>query len=271
MQPMSLSQIPYVRAAVRAARAAGELLAQHAGTSPHFETKRHAADLVTAIDRAAEGRIRRILQAAFPSFGFVGEEQGQRCPDAPSRWIVDPLDGTTNFVHGMPFFGVSIGLEQRGRLLAGVIYDPLRRELFVGVRGRGAFLNGKRLSVSGTRTVAHSLLSTGFSWRFRAQPRTYLQWFRRLESSCHAVRRMGSTALSLAYVAAGRFDGFYERDLWPWDMAAGLLLVEEAGGRVTNLAGGRVVLSEGQLLATNGHIHRHLVSVLAQRRPRRKR
>jgi len=167
-----------------------------------------------------------------------------------------------NFVHGLPFFGVSIGLEARGTLIAGVIYDPMRRELFTASAGGGAFLNGRRISVSSTRRLARSLLSTGFSSAFRASSRAYLRWFRRFEASSHAVRRMGSTALSLAYVAAGRLDGFYERDLWPWDVAAGILLVREAGGAVSNFQGRPVVLGDGRLVASNGRIHGEMLRVL---------
>ena len=181
---------------------------------------------------------------------------------SPYRWIVDPLDGTMNFVHGLPLFGVSIGLEARGTLVAGVIYDPMRNELFTATAGGGAFLNGRRMRVSSTRRLAQSLLSTGFSSAFRASSRAYLRWFRTFEASSHAVRRIGSTALCLAYVAAGRLDGFYEQDLWPWDIAAGILLVREAGGRVSNFHGRPVTLEEGRLVASNRRIHGEMLRVL---------
>ena len=272
MQPMSALPLrAYARAATLAARQAGALLATSAGRPSSVTTKRSPNDLVTEIDRASERLIHRILHQAFPSFGFLGEEHGPRREASPYRWVVDPLDGTINFVHGMPFFGVSIGLEHEGTMLVGVIYDPLRRHLFVGSRGHGAFLNGRRLRVSRSRTLGGSLLATGFSSQFRSHPQPYLGWFQALESRSHAVRRLGSTALCLAYVAAGWLDGFYERDLWPWDIAAGLLLVEEAGGRVSNLEGNPVTLAEGRVLASNGWIHCEMLRIIQKgtRRPQR--
>jgi myo-inositol-1(or 4)-monophosphatase len=262
---MSRETLPsYAEAAARAARAAGALLAQYVGRPKQVATKRSAIDLVTEVDRAAERLLHARLHRAFPQVGFLGEEHGARGDTAAGRWIVDPLDGTNNFVHGLPLFGVSIGLEQRGRIVVGVIYDPMRRELFVALKGRGAFLNGRRLRVSATRTLARSLLSTGFSTTFLRQDQPYLGWFRAVQRHSHGVRRLGSTVLSLAAVAAGRLEGFYERDLWPWDMAAGMLLVEEAGGRVSNLAGRRPRLASGELVATNGRIHHQLLRTLAR-------
>ncbi|MBI4004228.1 MAG: inositol monophosphatase [Candidatus Omnitrophica bacterium] len=263
MQPMLPPPLSgYARAASQAARAAGRLLAQHAGKPATVAMKRGINDLVTNIDRASEQAIHRILHRAYPGFGFLGEERGGRRSASPYQWIVDPLDGTTNFVHGVPCFGVSIGLVHEGVRIVGVICDPIRRQLFVAAQGHGAFLNGKRLRVSRHRTLATSLLATGFSAKFRRHPQPYARWFHALESRTQAVRRMGSTALCLAYVAAGWLDGFYERDLWPWDVAAGLLLVEEAGGRVTDFDGRSVVLSDGRVAASNGWIHEELLRVL---------
>jgi myo-inositol-1(or 4)-monophosphatase len=259
----------YADVAVRAALAAGSLLARHIGKPKTVKTKRSAIDLVTELDGASEQLIRAILHRAFPRVGCLGEEQGERDGDGAARWIVDPLDGTNNFVHGFPMFGVSIALEQRGAIVVGVIYDPMRRELFVAMRGRGAFLNARRIRVSTTKTLALSLLSTGFSTAFLTRDQPYLRWFQTLQRCSHGVRRLGSTVLSLAAVAAGRLEGFYERDLWPWDMAAGILLVEEAGGRVSNLVGQAPRLADGQLVATNGRIHRQLLRVLANANPRR--
>lgn len=256
----------YADAATRAVLAAGPLLTAHVGRPRRVGTKRSAIDLVTEIDRAAERLIERILRRASPAFGFLGEERGERRQEAPYRWIVDPLDGTTNFVHGFPLFGISIGLEHRGEILVGVIYDPMRRELFVATKGGGAFLNRRRIHVSSTRTLAKSLLSTGFSFHSLTHAQPYLRWFQTLQQRSHGVRRIGTTVLSLAAVAAGRLDGFYERDLWPWDIAAGMLLVQEAGGRVTNLEGNAASLGEGRLVASNSHIHRELLQVLAQPR-----
>lgn len=250
-------------AAIRAASAAGALLAKHAGRPKTVSTKRSAIDLVTEIDRAAERLIHDHLHRAYPAIGFLGEEYGQRRRDARSRWIVDPLDGTNNFVHGFPFFGVSIGLERQGEIVVGVIYDPLRAELFVATKGGGASLNGRRLAVSSTTSLARSLIATGFSTRFLTRRQPYLGWFEAFQKHSHGVRRMGSTVLSLAAVAAGRLEGFYERDLWPWDIAAGVLLIQEAGGRVSDLRGGPVTLNAGRLVASNGRIHEEMLRLLA--------
>lgn len=254
-----------VEAARRAAVEAGALLLRHVGRPRRVRTKRSAIDLVTEIDRASERLIYAALDRACPGFGFLGEEHGERAGSvrSPLRWIVDPLDGTNNFVHGLPIFGVSIALEREGAILAGVIYDPMRRELFHAMRGAGAFLNGRRIRVSPTPHLSHSLLSTGFSTTFLTRDQPYLRWFQAAQRHSHGVRRIGSTVWCLAAVAAGRLDGFYERDLWPWDMAAGMLLVEEAGGRVTDLAGRRPLLAKGRLVASNGRIHRELLQLLA--------
>ena len=263
---MPVSLIACAQTAARAAREAGVLLRHHADRPKHVRTKRNVADLVTDIDKASERLIRRILERAHPGFGFLGEEQGEREHASPYRWIVDAIDGTNNFVHGLPLFGVSIGLEHRGRMVVGVIDDPSRRELFSAVRGRGAWLNGRRIRVSPTRQLSRSLVSTGFSFNFRRHPQPYLGWFREFQCRSHGVRRIGSTVFCLASIAAGRLEGFYERDLWPWDMAAGMLLVEEAGGRVTNLEGGPPSFSEGRLLATNGRIHGQMLRILKKHR-----
>ncbi len=252
----------FAAVASEAALTAGALLSRHIGRPKQVHTKRSASDLVTEIDRAAEGRIRRILRRATPRFDVLGEEQGQQRHASAYRWIVDPLDGTNNFVHGLPLFGVSIGLEHQGRIVVGVIYDPMRRELFVAIKDRGALLNGRRLHVAPTRRLALSLLSTGFSSNFLRHREPYLSWFSAFQCRSHGVRRIGSTVISLAAVAAGRLEGFYEQDLWPWDMAAGLLLVQESGGRVSDMDGGPVDLDAGRLVASNGRIHREMLHVI---------
>jgi len=258
--PTSLTR--YVHVASRAAREAGALLARCAGKPKTVETKRSVIDLVTETDRSAERLIYAILHQAAPEFGFLGEEHGQERGGLPCRWIVDPIDGTSNFVHGLPIFGVSIALEHRGTVVVGVIYDPMRRELFTATRGGGAFLNRTRIRASRTRRLAQSLIATGFAFNFRKHPQPSLRWFQEFQRRSHGVRRIGSTVFCLAAVAAGRLEGFYERDLWPWDIAAGMLLVREAGGRVTNFAGGPPALEGGQLVATNGLIHNQMLRVL---------
>ena len=262
--PVSLNNC--MEAACRAAQEAGALLARHADKSKTVSIKRNAIDLVTEIDKASEKLIRRILNRAAPGFGFLGEESAPEKSSSPYRWIVDPIDGTNNFVHGLPLFGVSIGLEHNGEMTVGVIYDPMRRELFSALRGHGAHLNGRRIRVSPTRELSKSLLATGFSFNFRKHPQPYLGSFQDFQCRSHGVRRIGSTVFCLASVAAGRVEGFYERDLWPWDVAAGMLLVEEAGGKVSNLEGKPATLTGGRLLATNGHIHPQMLRVLKKRR-----
>lgn len=252
----------YATFAEQAAVEAGALLAKRVGRPQRVATKRSAIDLVTELDRASEQLIRRRLAAATPSFGFLGEERGETAGELPARWIVDPLDGTMNFVHGLPLFGVSIGLEIRGTMAAGVIYDPLRRELFSAVRGRGAWLNGRRIRVSPARRLARSLLATGFSSKALRHPERALGWFYTVSRHSHGVRRIGSTVWCLSAVAAGRLEGFYENDLKPWDIAAGMVLVEEAGGRLTDLRGGTARVTGGELVATNGSIHQPLLRVL---------
>ena len=255
-----------LRVAIEAAKESGALLQRRPRSAMMYTTKRHAADLVTRFDRASERTIHRIIRRRFPDHGMLGEEKTRTNAEAAYQWIVDPLDGTTNFVHDVPFFGVSIGLVHRGRPIVGVIYDPSQRELYTAAHGHGARMYGCQIRVSRARRLSESLLSTGFSSRFRRQPAPFLRWFVALESRAHAVRRMGSTALSLAYVAAGRQDGFYEQDLWPWDIAAGMVLVEEAGGRITDFAGRPVRLSgnvrQYALVASNRLIHRPLLSHL---------
>ena len=254
----------YLEVAVEAARLAGRVQARFIGRPASVATKRSPIDLVTDVDRTSERLIRGHLARHVPAHGIYGEEYGRLKPRAAYQWFIDPLDGTMNFVHGVPWFAVSIGLIHQGRPILGVIYDPIRKELFTAVHGQGARLNGRRLHVSRIRRLKDGLLSTGFSSQFHKDPTRYLGWFEQLQRRSHGVRRVGSTAISLAYVACGRFDGFYEQDLWPWDVAAGMVLVREAGGRVTDFAGRALPNARrGLLLASNGAIHPELVRVLA--------
>jgi myo-inositol-1(or 4)-monophosphatase len=226
-------------------------------------------DLVTVADRTAEKLIRGRLGEAFPEHGIYGEEGTRDRMEREFRWYVDPLDGTTNFAHGFPQFCVSLGLEQRpadlksgqdGTLVAAVIYDPLRDELFTAERGRGAELNGKPLRVSRTAELAESLVSTGFPSRKRHLSPN-IHFYQEFTLRSHGVRRAGSAALDLAYVAAGRMEAFWEFNLNPWDTAAGILLVKEAGGRVTDFSGAHFRLDSREILASNGLIHEELVKL----------
>jgi myo-inositol-1(or 4)-monophosphatase len=256
----------WVPAASEIAREAGARLREFFAQGVATEYKGDV-DLVTVADRTSEKLIRERLAAAFPEHGIYGEEGTRDRMEGEFRWYVDPLDGTTNFAHGFPQFCVSLGLEQRpaglaadqdGRLVAAIIYDPMRDELFVAEQGRGALLNGKPMHVSRTPELAESLVATGFPSRKRhANPN--IHFYQEFTLRSHGVRRAGSAALDLAYVAAGRLEAFWEFTLNPWDTAAGILLVEEAGGRVTDFSGGHFKLDSREILASNGLIHGELL------------
>jgi myo-inositol-1(or 4)-monophosphatase len=226
-------------------------------------------DLVTEADRASERLIGERLRARFPTHGIYGEEGTREHIDREYRWYVDPLDGTTNFAHGFPVFCVSLGLEHRpaglapdadGILIAGVVYDPTRDELFVAEKGKGAYLNGKKIHVSRADDLAECLVATGFPSRSRHQnPNVY--FYQQVTLRSHGVRRAGSAALDLAYTACGRFDGYWEFNLNPWDTSAGTLLVLEAGGTVTTFDGGPFKLNSREVLATNGLILKEVITL----------
>ncbi len=260
----------WVPAASKIAREAGSRLREFFTQGVATEYKGDA-DLVTVADRTAEKLIRERLAEAFPEHGIFGEEGTRDRLDGEFRWYVDPLDGTTNFAHGYPQFAVSMGLEQRlsglaqdqdGTLVAGVIYDPMRDELFVAERGRGALLNGKPLRVTGTPELSEALTATGFPSHKRHESPN-IHFYQEFTLRSHGVRRAGSAALDLAYVAAGRLDGFWEFNLNPWDTSAGILLVEESGGRVTDFAGNHFLLDSREILASNGLIHAELMDFFA--------
>ena len=262
----STSDWVWVPAASEIAREAGGRLREFFAQGVATEYKGDA-DLVTVADRTSEKLIRERLAAAFPEHGIYGEEGTRDRMEGEFRWYVDPLDGTTNFAHGFPQFCVSLGLEQRraglaadqdGTLVAAIIYDPMRDELFVAEQGRGALLNGKPMHVSLASELAESLVATGFPSRKRhASPN--IHFYQEFTLRSHGVRRAGSAALDLAYVAAGRLEAFWEFSLNPWDTAAGILLVEEAGGRVTDFSGGHFKLDSREILASNGLIHAELL------------
>ncbi len=252
---------PETRAAVEAARAAGRILLRRLGRAQKVRRKGHN-DLVTAADLAAEHCIRGMLHRRFPAIGFLGEE-GQGVEGPGGRWIVDPLDGTIGFIAGLPFFGVSIALERRDRIEAGVIFLPRLGELFVAERGRGAWLNGRRLRVSRTTSLENAVVALWHDdgvWRNRR----LRERIARLALRVRSLRIFGA-AFSLAYVASGRLDGYWEQSANPWDVAAGILLVGEAGGLVTDAMGGSFNLMQSVILASNGRIHRHLVGALSGR------
>jgi len=239
------------------AREAGTLLMEHFRRHVKIEYK-GSADLVTIADRQSEALILERIRRDFPSHDVMGEEGTRIETGSDYKWYVDPLDGTTNFAHGYPVFCVSLAVEYRGSRIAGVVHDPTRDEMFSAARGNGAQLNGKAIHVSSTARLAESLIGTGFpSHKRHKNPNIY--FYHRLTLRSHGVRRAGSAALDLCNVAAGRYEGFWEFNLNPWDTAAGVLIVEEAGGRVTDFAGGPFQIESRETLASNGQIHDELL------------
>jgi myo-inositol-1(or 4)-monophosphatase len=250
----------FLEAAISIGREAGGILMAHRGV--RFELKGQF-DLVTAADRASEQLIVQRLQETFPDHGIVAEEGGHADMKSDYRWFVDPLDGTTNFAHGFPMFNVTLALAKGGEVIAGVVFDPERDEMFAAERGAGATLNGKKISVSSAPELEESLVSTGFPSRRRHQ-NVNIHFYYQLAMLTHGVRRGGSAAIDLAYTACGRLDAFWEFGLNPWDMAAGTLLVEEAGGKVGDMKGGPLDLYGPDLLVDNGHVHGEIVKLFGE-------
>lgn len=228
--------------------------------------KKGAIDLVTEIDLEIERTFRAMIARRFPSHAVLGEEfeaTGDRDAAARFCWVLDPIDGTTNYAHGLPIFCASLALEIDGIAVAGAVYDPTRRELFTAERGLGAWLNGSPLHVSASSALIDSLLVTGFHYNIHRDAAELIGLFGEFISRARAIRRLGSAALDLCYVAAGRFDAFWEHKLQPWDVAAGALIVEEAGGHLTTIDGGPFYSRAGSVLATNGHVHAEMLETIA--------
>jgi myo-inositol-1(or 4)-monophosphatase len=250
----------YLETAVEIAREAGALLANYFERRVAFELKGEF-DLVTEADRASERLVVERLRTHFPTHSIVAEEGGGHESASEYRWFVDPLDGTTNFAHGFPVFNVTLGLERAGEPVAGVVYDPIRQEMFTAERGAGAYLNNRRIKVSATKQLGDSLASTGFPSRKRHN-NINIHFYYQLAMASHGVRRTGSAAIDLAWVAAGRLDFFWEFGLKPWDMAAGTLLVQEAGGRTSDMHGvHHTVTGSDHLLADNGLLHDRVLEI----------
>ncbi len=252
--------------AVELAREAGALLRGHVARVREIDHK-GTIDLVTEADRASEALIAGRIREAFPRHRLIGEEGARGVPAVegeamPYGWVIDPLDGTTNFAHGYPHFAVSIALEYEGEPILGVVYDPMRDELFVAEQGQGATLNGEPIRVSTSRELIGSLLATGFPYDLSRRGPSNALWDA-FNCRCQGVRRDGAAALNLCYVAAGRLDGFWEQPLQAWDVGAGAILVREAGGTVTALEGGRFDLYDHQVLATNGHLHAPMLEIIS--------
>ena len=256
---------------VQAAFKAGKSLARDFGEVQNLQVSlKGPGDYVSQADRKAEKIIREELMKARPTYGFLGEESEETIgTDGAHRWIVDPLDGTTNFLHGIPCFAVSIALERNGEIVAGVVLNPATDELFTAERGGGAFLNDRRLRVAARKNLSDAVIGCGTPHLGRGNHGKYLIELRHAMGEVAGMRRLGAAALDLAYVAAGRFDGFWERDLAEWDMAAGILLIREAGGYVSDLDGGTAMFDTGTIVAGNEYIHKALREVLHRPVPTR--
>ncbi len=249
--------------AIEAAKKAGAFLKQNVGKIRDIQLKEgQERNLVTEIDKKSEKLIIEMIKRHYPQHEILAEESGHEKKKSDYRWIIDPLDGTTNFTHGLPIFCVTIALEHKGKIICGTIYDPNLDELFAAERGKGAHLNGKRIKVSKTSSLAKSLLVTGFPYNIVENPHHAVEHFVDFLMKGQAVRRMGSAAIDLAYVAAGRYDGFWEVALNPWDMAAGALIVEEAGGTLSDFAGKPFSIYEKEIVASNTKVHDEMIEVL---------
>jgi myo-inositol-1(or 4)-monophosphatase len=249
---------------LQAARKAARTLKRDFGEVEHLQVSlKGPANFVTATDRRAEQILHEELSRARPGYGFLGEEGGRReGADKTHTWIVDPLDGTTNFLHGIPQFAVSIALEREGTIVAGLIYNPATEELFTAERGKGAFLNDRRVRVAVRQRLVDAVVACGLPHHGRGDLDLFRRELTTLQDKVAGLRRFGSATLDLAWVAAGRLDAFWERDLSPWDLAAGLLMVREAGGFVTDLDGGDEILAKGHVLAGNESMHRELLRMI---------
>jgi len=259
---------PTLNVMISAARKAGRSLIRDFGEVEQLQVSiKGPANFVSAADHKAEDIIFRELSKARPGYGFLMEERGEVAgADKTHRWIVDPLDGTTNFLHSNPLFAISIGLEREGHLIAGVIYNPASDELFTAEKGKGAYMNDRRLRVAARKSLADCLVTTGIPHRGRDNHPRFLKEISVLMQEVAGIRRTGSAALDLAFVAAGRFDAYWERNLKPWDLAAGIVIMREAGGTVSDLAGGDKFLESGDILAANMTLHKAFGAILFDKR-----
>ncbi len=255
----------FLKTAVSASRLAGDIIIKNLGhlSTSDIQTKQ-AFDFVTKVDRWSEAVILQTIRDKFPSHTFLAEETLKQENTGNYRWIIDPLDGTTNYIHGYPMFSVSIALEYRKEIIVGVVFDPLRDDLFHAVRGAGAFLNNRPVRVSEIASLEHSLIATGFPFRAKEMIDLYLAAFREVFEMVSDIRRAGSAAIDLAYIAAGKFEGFFELKLSPWDIAAGSLLITEAGGVITDFGGGSDYLSTGNIVAGNRDVHREIAEKIRE-------
>ncbi len=253
----------FLNAAVTAARLAGDIIIKNLGhlSTSDIQTKQ-ASDFVTKVDRWSEAVIMQTIRGKFPSHSFLAEETVKHVEDDNYLWIIDPLDGTTNYIHGFPMFSVSIALKYKREIILGVIFDPTRDELFHALKDRGAFLNNSPIHVSDINKLQNCLIATGFPFRKKDIIDLYLNAFKLIFERVSDIRRAGSAALDLAYLASGRCDAFFELNLSPWDVAAGSILIKEAGGIITDFGGGEEYLSTGNIVAGNKYIHKELLKII---------
>lgn len=259
-----MSMHPLLTIGIQAARQASKVILRALDRLDTVEVQRKAHnDFVTEVDKRAEQEIIQVIHKAYPDHAILGEESGHT-EGSEICWIIDPLDGTTNFIHGFPHFSISIAVKNRDQLEAGVIYDPIRNELFTAARGKGATLNERRIRVSARKKLEEALIGTGFPHREIEHFRPFLKILENVFPQCAGVRRAGSAALDLAYVAAGRLDGFWEAHLKEWDMAAGALIIQEAGGITSDFLGEKNYLSSGCVVAGNGKVHAELLKIIQE-------
>ena len=255
----------FLKIAIEAAKEAGRIQRERFGENFKIEHKGEI-NLVTEVDYQCEKAIIDIIKRDYPEHEILTEEAGsvKTAPNSRYKWIIDPLDGTTNYAHSYPCFCASIGLEIDGEIVAGAVYNPMLDELFTSVKGKGAYLNEKRIGVSKIADINKSLLATGFPYDIRDSKENNLNHFCNFAVRAQAIRRPGSAVLDLCYLAAGRFDGFWELKLYPWDMAASSLIVKEAGGMITDFKGGEFSIYKGEMLASNGLIHKEMIEILSR-------
>jgi myo-inositol-1(or 4)-monophosphatase len=261
MAPLQSANITVMIKAAR--RASGKLKRDYGEVSQLQVSNKGPADFVTAADIRTEKLLYDSLIAARPSFGFLMEEGGEILGDDKSRrWIIDPIDGTTNFIHGIPHFAISIALEEYNEITAGVVYEPINDQMFWAERGNGAWLNDRRMRVSGRTQMNESIIATGIPFLGKQYHNRFLKQMEAVMAVSAGIRRFGSAALDLAYVAAGRFDGFWETDLKPWDIAAGIIMIREAGGMISELDGRDQMLNTGSIIATNPSLYQDLMQII---------
>jgi myo-inositol-1(or 4)-monophosphatase len=247
---------------IQISKEAGDLIRNAFGKSHSIEFKTNELNLVTETDKASEKLITEFIKKKYPSHGILAEEGSEANKSAEYLWVIDPLDGTTNFAHGLPIFAVSIGVQKNDQTIAGVVYDVMRDVIFSAEKNNGSFENGKRINVSKNSTLGHSVLVTGFPYDIRENPDKAFERFIAFLKHARGIRRLGSAAIDFCYVANGVFDGFWEVSLHPWDLCAGKLIVEEAGGLVTNFDGKRIDIYSKQILATNKFVHQKMIDVM---------